>query len=135
VCLPHHESFDISMRRNHFAEGRIRRAPEFWARHRGFLQVMNHPDIHVRRLFRVLSRMPSRGRADWLARDVAAWWRKSHFELEAEPIASGLRLRSRSGVEGLVVEGLTVAGETVERAVDLAAGRWHEVELVSGAGR
>ena len=126
LCLPHHESFELSYRRFAHEANRISEVWSDWADHGGLLQIMNHPDRNARKLFEVLRTIPSEERLDWTAGEAADWWRRTHIreELSLELSAAGsLGLLSRSGIEDLVIELLDPSGSSSERVVRLEAGR------------
>ncbi len=79
----------------------------------GFLQVMNHPDINLDALFRVIGEIPAEGRLDWTAARAADWWRRSHVRdnLQVESLAGGnFRVTSTLGVQDLALELLAPSG-------------------------
>ena len=78
VCLPHHESFDLSMHPGHTADQRIAEIATTFASVGGFMQVMNHPDLNIDALFHTLSGLATVGRWNCTAREAADWWRSTH---------------------------------------------------------
>lgn len=78
VCLPHHESFDRSMTQGDTNAESVAAAAERYRDQRGFMQVMNHPDLHVDALFATLAGLPADLRLDWTAAAAADWWRRTH---------------------------------------------------------
>ena len=125
ICLPHHESFDLSTKsKETFAEA-IDRALPLWIGAGGMCQIMNHPDINERELFEYLESMPDEGRLDWTAAEAASWWSRTHVreEMTLRAVGDGRFLaRSRADVEGVVVEFLAPDGSRTERVLDLDAG-------------
>jgi hypothetical protein len=128
MAVPHHRSFDLNMRETQASE--IRRAPARWRPVGGFLQIMNHPDIHSEEFFRVLGEMPAGDRLDWTAAEVIDWWSRTHVAgaLTIQSTSSGFVLRSSAGVERLVLEVLDPDESRVEYTVDLEPGV--DVEVV-----
>jgi SAM-dependent methyltransferase len=123
LCLPHHESLEFST--GELNEQRIRDAPERYARARGLLQVMNHPDKNIDELFAALDAMPSAGRADWTAADAADWWRRTHVRdhMRVRVDQSGrIDAWSQHGADGVVVDVLRPDGVSVELVLDLPPG-------------
>jgi len=73
ICLPHHESFDRSSIDGDALEAEAEKALIRSASTGAFLQVLNHPDINLDRLFAVLGRVRDQGRADWTAARTVDW--------------------------------------------------------------
>ncbi len=122
LCLPHHESLDRSIDPESADEARIATAAEAFSSVGGFLQVMNHPDINLDALFRVISELPAEGRLDWTAARAADWWRRSHVRdhLQVESLERGaFRITSSLGVQDLALELLYPSGERRTRIVTL----------------
>jgi len=122
MCLPHHESFDRSTKQGDTLGERLLDVLPTWTNAAGYLQVMNHPDLHPQMLFELLAQMPADGRADWRAADVASWWSQTH---RADRIAlraatdGGFRITASDPVSGLVIEVLGPDGSCVEHVLDL----------------
>lgn len=92
---------------------------------RGFMQLMNHPDINIEELFEALAAMPADGRADWTAARTIDWWRSTHVHGAIRIERAGahvFRLTSRSDLDSIALELLAPDGTTEERAVTLKAG-------------
>ena len=107
LCLPHHESFDRSMKPGDTAKERVLQAARSYVQVGGLMQVLSHPDINVDELFETLAELPREGRLDWTAREAASWWRRTHVadELHVEAIDErSVKVTSERGVRGLVVE-------------------------------
>jgi len=125
ICLPHHESFDRSMRPGETQAERIRTVLPEWIRAAGMLQLMNHPDIHQRELLALLAELPGEGRADWTAAQTCEWWRRTHvgghLTLSARPDGA-VAAQALQGADGVVVELLSPEGVAVEHVLDLAPG-------------
>lgn len=122
LCLPHHESFDAGMRPGQTYAERILQVPEQWRRVGGYLQVMNHPDIHGDEFFQTLQALDSRYRIDLNASEAIDWWRTTHT---FGSIAFG---RSASGAV-IVFSAQRIAGVGIElRAPDGTTSR-HIVNL------
>ena len=125
ICLPHHESFDLSMAEAAVAIDRILGAPARFVPAGGLLQVMNHPDIHTDELFATLAELPREGRLNWTAAKAADWWARTHVadELQFTPLAPGrLSIRSERGVDNLVLETLYPDGDIQITVLDLLPG-------------
>jgi len=127
ICLPHHESFELSYRNWSGSEAdRIAAAWGEWRARRGFMQIMNHPDRNARKMFRILRSIPAEERLDCTAEQAAEWWRRSHVatELTLRSRSDGsVELLSRSGVRDLVLESLNPDGTRCERTFNLEPGR------------
>jgi hypothetical protein len=123
LCLPQHVSFDLSMSSANAAG--VEAALPTWIRARGFLQIMNHPDINTDALFELLGEMPGEGRADWTAAEAAHWWLRAHsFESTQIERLSGstFAITSVPGVERLNVEVLHPDGAVSEHTVTVDPG-------------
>ena len=73
----------------------------------GFLQVLNHPDIHQRELFEWLAELPDDDRLDWTAGEVADWWAKTHVTGAISVRRDGesrFTVEGDASVRGLVIE-------------------------------
>jgi hypothetical protein len=126
LCLPHHESFDRSMRPGDtWVDELLGRVPR-WIERGGLLQVMNHPDLNADELFRFLASLPETGRLDWTAGEAAAWWRHSHVSDEltvaTRPAGDAVEVRSASGVDDLALELLLPDGRAKVRTLSLQPG-------------
>ena len=150
VCLPHHESFDRSTKPGDAATDSVLAAADSYVRSGGMMQVLNHPDLNVDELADLLARLPSVGRLDWTAAQVADWWRRTHVadELTIEQDAGGAEftVRSARGVQGVVLEVIDPDGSRRRFALHIEAGgsvkvgggesgEVAEVEAADGAGR
>ena len=115
ICLPHHESFDLSMKPGDTAPERILRMTALFAEAGGLLQVMNHPDLNVDELFETLASLPDEGRWDCTASQAADWWRRTHVigaaDLRSSPdgvvTAEAVRPFRDARVEILLPDGST----------------------------
>ena len=74
ICLPHHESFDLSTKQGHTNREAVESAVPRYRDLGGMLQLMNHPDLHPDELFDVLRAFPKERRLDWTAAEAADWW-------------------------------------------------------------
>ena len=54
-----------------------------------FVQVLNHPDINLDRLFVVLGHRREPGRADWTAAQAVEWWRATHVPVPRRVCSTG----------------------------------------------
>jgi hypothetical protein len=136
VCLPHHESFDLSTRPGDVATERLSRMADVFMALGGLMQVMNHPDIHEDELFALLDDLPAQGRLDWTAREAADWWRRTHSRehLQMHLGDDGrVLLRADAEVRGAVVELLHPSGERRLRIVDLAPDAEHALDVGAAA--
>ena len=136
ICLPHHESFDLSMRSGHTGRSRILRIVELFASAGGLLQVMNHPDLNVDALFETLALLPTAGRWDCTAREAVTWWRASHARssLDLGAAEGGVvAMRSIDGLAGARLEVSHPDGPMQTIGVDVAPGGSTLVDL-SGDG-
>jgi hypothetical protein len=125
VCLPHHESLDRSSTGGDTAHEHVLSAAVAYMRAGGLLQVLNHPDINVEELFRLLARLPEEGRWDVTAGDAVDWWAKTHVPavLRLEwTTRTQLQMTSELRVRDLAVNVLTPDGESAVHVVDLAPG-------------
>ena len=126
VCLPHHVSFDVGTGHGEHRGDVIAGRFDAYARTGGFMQLLNHPDIHHDALFAVLAAAPGDGRIDCTAAEAVGWWRRTHlggeFEVQSRPGA--WRLRSRLGVTDVVLERRSPDGTTRRLAANLPAGTW-----------
>jgi SAM-dependent methyltransferase len=107
VCLPHHESFDLSTTPGNVNAERVGELPALWGEPGGFAQVLNHPDINIDLLFDALAALPADGRVEWTAAQASDWWRRTHVqgELTLERIDDdSVRVSSRTGVYVAVLE-------------------------------
>jgi len=115
VCLPRHVSLDGSTAEGDVTRDSVAGAAAEHARAGGYLQVLNHPDIHVEALLSTLAALPADGRLDWTAGQVADWWRRTHVraELTVRPRPDGtVAVRSERGVRGAVLDVLDPDGTT-----------------------
>jgi hypothetical protein len=122
LCLPHHESFDRSTTHGDTLAERLMEVLPTWTNGSGFIQVMNHPDLHPEHLFRLLADMPAEGRADWRACDVVDWWSATHRadRVAVRPRADGgFSVSTSAPVSGLVVEVLAPDGGCREHVLDV----------------
>jgi hypothetical protein len=136
VCLPHHESFDLSTRPGDVATERLARMAHVFMALGGLMQVMNHPDIHEDELFSLLHDMPAQGRLDWTAREAADWWRRTHSRehLQMRLGDDGrVLVRSDAELRGAVVELLHPSGERRLRILDLTPDAEHTLDVVPAA--
>jgi len=125
ICLPHHESFDVSVRASETRAERILGAAASYQLAGGLLQVMNHPDINQRPLFEMLAALPTSGRLNCTAAEAVDWWRRTHVAHELSLRVSKmntLAISSRAGVEDLVVELLMPDGDRQLRIAHLPGG-------------
>lgn len=107
ICLPHHESFDLSTTPGDINAERVGELPTLWGEPGGFVQVLNHPDINVDLLFEALATLPGDGHVEWTAAQASDWWRRTHVsgELTFERRdAESVTVESRIGVYGAVLE-------------------------------
>jgi hypothetical protein len=136
VCLPHHESFDLSTRPGDVATERLSRMADVFMALGGLMQVMNHPDIHEDELFSLLDDLPAQGRLDWTAREATDWWRRTHSREHLRMHLGNderVLLRADAEVRGAVVELLHPSGERRLRIVDLAPDAEHVVDVGAAA--
>jgi len=113
VCLPRHVSLDRSTSEGDVTSDSVAEAAAQHAHAGGYLQILNHPDIHVDPLFSALAALPADGRLDWTAGEVADWWRRTHVraELTVRPRPDGtVGVRSERGVRGAVLDVLDPDG-------------------------
>ena len=125
ICLPHHESFDLSMTQGHTNRGAIEVAVPRFRGLGGMLQVMNHPDLHPDELFDMLCAVPTEMRLDWTAAEAAAWWAKTHVRsrLRVERVgANGFTVRSEGSIEGLAIEKTSPDGDRRVAIIDVPSG-------------
>jgi ubiquinone/menaquinone biosynthesis C-methylase UbiE len=123
ICLPHHESFDLSTTPGDTNLDRLRKVTPQWIEAQGFMQVMNHPDQNVAELFSYLDEMPAEDRLEWTAAECADWWSRSHVRdnLTIRPLGDGrFKITSRLGVDSLSIELLAADGTKCVKTVDLA---------------
>lgn len=120
VCLPHHESYDLSMKSGHTGSERVLSMAEAYGEVGGLMQVMNHPDLNVPELFETLRALPRAGRWDCTADEVARWWRATHATDRLSLRVDGDRIFARAAepVRGLVLEVLLPDGERRSETVD-----------------
>ena len=113
LCLPHHESFDLSMVDGDTGDRQVLAAAERYRVLGGFMQVMNHPDINGSALFAFLKSLPKAGRYNCTAAEASDWWQRTHVADEITLKVDGERVEvsSRSGVDNLVVELLMPDGD------------------------
>jgi hypothetical protein len=113
VCLPHHESFDLSMVDGDTGEAKILSMTERYRNVGGLMQVMNHPDINRDALFALLGSLPKVGRFNCTAAEAVDWWQRTHVADELSLGMDGDRVAvgSRSGVDDVVIEVLLPSGE------------------------
>jgi SAM-dependent methyltransferase len=107
ICLPHHESFDRSMRSGDTAAERVAQAAPGYVTAGGMMQLLNHPDLNLDELFELLETLPRDERLDWTAAEAANWWRRTHVRGELTIERDGLgrvQVTSRQGVHGAVLE-------------------------------
>lgn len=107
LCLPHHESFERSMKPGDTAKDGVLRAARSYVQVGGLMQILNHPDINVDELLETIAELPTEGRLDWTAYEAATWWRRTHVadELHVETLDHrSVRVTSDRGVRGLVLE-------------------------------
>jgi hypothetical protein len=121
LCLPVHASFDLSTRPGAVNIAALRSALPTWRRLGAFVQIMNHPDIHVDELFAFLTEMPDDGRADWTAARACDWWLRTHVagEITLRMRTRGLQIASRRPAQGVCVEILHPDGSRERRSVDV----------------
>jgi len=125
LCLPHHESLDRSSAPGDTNAHDVLEAAGRWQQMSGFLQVMNHPDIHTEELFEVLRAMSSAGRLDLTSREAADWWRASHDGTQLMLSAAAderFEIRSMPGVNQMVLEIRQADGTIRTRVVDIEPG-------------
>jgi SAM-dependent methyltransferase len=125
ICLPHHESLDRSTTPGDANVDGVLAAAQSYRRAGGLMQVLNHPDLNLDELTEVLRGLPTAGRLDWTAAEVADWWRRSHVlsELRLDQGESGaVTLTSARGVRGAVLELLQPDGARQSYALHVEAG-------------
>jgi ubiquinone/menaquinone biosynthesis C-methylase UbiE len=125
ICLPHHESLDLSMQPGDANVESVLASAESYRRAGGFMQVLNHPDLNLDEFSEVLDRLPVEGRLDWTAMQVADWWRRTHVlsELGLDQDENGsVSVRSQRGVRGAVLELLDPGGQRRRYSLHLEAG-------------
>ena len=123
ICLPHHVSFDRSSVEGQTLEPDAAAAIARGAEKGAFVQVLNHPDINLDRLFVVLGHRREPGRADWTAAQAVEWWRASHVSGVASLSADDDTVVARfgDGAHGAVVELLRPDGTVLVRPVSAPA--------------
>lgn len=88
-----------------------------------YIPVALEPHIEPTEISALLDRMPTDGRADWTAAEVADWWRRTHTGgVRVQRDKTGFELTGSHEIENLVVELLRPDGEKVEHVVSLAPG-------------
>jgi SAM-dependent methyltransferase len=125
ICLPHHESLDRSTAPGDANVDGVLAAAESYRRAGGLMQVLNHPDLNLDQLSTVLGALPTAGRLDWTAAEVAGWWRRSHVlsELRLDQEEGGaVTLTSARGLRGAVLELLQPDGSRQSYALHIEAG-------------
>jgi hypothetical protein len=125
ICLPHHESFDLSMTQGHTNRGAIEAAVPRFQGLGGMLQVMNHPDLHPDEVFDMLCAIPTDRRLDWTAAEAATWWAKTHVasRLMVERVDGGaFTVRSEEPIEGLAIEKTSPDGARRVAVIDVPPG-------------
>lgn len=124
ICLPHHLSFDHSVRTRKTGAEDIKAALPTWQAVGGLMQVMNHPDINVDPLFTMLGEFAHQGRIDFTAEAASDWWRRTHTrdELCIDIDSDGdVQAQSSRGVRGAIVEIADPSGAVSRRQLDLEA--------------
>jgi hypothetical protein len=107
LCLPHHESFDLSMDEGDTNEQGILEAADRVRAVGGLLQVMNHPDINGPELFQTLATIPRAGRFNCTAAAATDWWNRTHVvdRFHWRDLRDGRHeIQSEHGVRGVVLE-------------------------------
>jgi hypothetical protein len=122
ICLPHHVSFERSSVEGQTLEPEAAAAIARGASTGAFVQVLNHPDINLDRLFVVLGQRRDPGRADWTAARVVKWWRATHV---ADVVSASLDKDAASAdpadrAHGALVELLAPDGTLTVSAVSEA---------------
>jgi len=126
VCLPHHASFDASMKPGDTLADSVRAAAEQAVATRGMLQVMNHPDLNRTELEQLLGDLPTDGRLDWTAGQTADWWTRSHVRdnVTIGPKGDGsLQVRSERPLFGAILEVVDPGGIPSLVSLALESGR------------
>jgi ubiquinone/menaquinone biosynthesis C-methylase UbiE len=138
ICLPHHQSFDRSMTSGDTAADSVEQAAPTYVAASGMMQLLNHPDLNLDELFETLDRLPREERLDWTAAEAASWWRRTHVrgELTITSDENGrVRVTSRQGVHGAVVEALLPDGTVREFGLYLEPGSPATFQLGAAASR
>lgn len=104
VCISHSVSVDRP-RVSEFNPGWNSARVQCIAQNSGHLMVLNHPDAYLDRLMEIVDHgLPTDGRLDWNCRQVAEWWRATHFRenLGARFGRDGVDLRPRYVAQNVV---------------------------------
>jgi hypothetical protein len=127
LCLPHHASFDRSMKEGDVLADQVAAEAARLEAIGGLLQILNHPDVNVEPLFGLLPTLPREGRWDVPAAKAVAWWAATHVggAIRAEVRADGeLVALADHDVRGAQVEIRAPGGAVTVSTVSLpAAGR------------
>ena len=122
LCLPHHESFDISMHQGDTDGAGVLEAADRYRAVGGLLQVMNHPDINGPELFQTLAAIPRAGRFNCTAAAATDWWNRTHVvhRFNWRDLGDGrYEIQSDDRVRGVVLELRAPTG--VSRSVSIDA--------------
>jgi len=79
VGLTHNASADVNQ--EHQRKSALLEKPGFlleWISRGHQIVLLNHPDINFCQLTTIIAALPTAGRLDWTARQIAEWWRKTH---------------------------------------------------------
>jgi hypothetical protein len=117
ICLSHHLSFDLSTRPEATNEEALGETIPRWIDAGGFVQVMNHPDIHIEPLFAFLEGLPRVARLDWTAAEAAEWWRRTHVDPSDAFLDDVLRTPSGRVAPGVTVEERRPDGSIVQSQI------------------
>jgi hypothetical protein len=125
VCLPHHASFDRSMKSGDALPEQVRAEADRICSRAGLLQILSHPDINLDELFELLASLPREGRWDIPAWGAMQWWTATHVDqaIALSTRADGaLMLASLHEVAGLQIELRDPDGSSRLQVLSMAPG-------------